>query len=167
MKIFRAVPLWTKVAFCFCALALASRAAHADTMRLEILLVWGTDDPVSPDPNHRPLDADMVRRLKRQPFRWKSYFLVSRQTVEVADGETKSKITMSKRCVLDVKNLGTNRVEVRLHGDGKPVSVHRETLPMHQVLVLSGDAGNETGWLVIVHRVDHIDAPPPLVKSPN
>ena len=109
----------------------------------------------------------MARRLRKLPYRWKNYFLVSKQTVNVADGQTKPKIPMSKRCIVDIKNLGGDRVEVRLHGDGKPVSIHREALPMHQLLILSGDAGNETGWLVIIHRIEPGQPPPPLVKSPN
>jgi len=169
MKIFRAVPVWAKVAFCVGAMALMSPAARAETMRLDALLVWGTDDPQSPNPKHRPVEAELARRLKKLPYRWKYYFLVSKQTVDVADGESKSKISMSKRCVLDIKNLGTNRVEVRLHGDGNPVSVHRESLPMHQLFIVSGDAGNETGWLVIIHRIDPRaePPPPPLVRSTN
>jgi hypothetical protein len=167
MKIFRAVPVWAKVAFCVGAMALMSPVAHAENMRMEALLVWGTDDPQSPDPRHHLVDANLARRLKKLPYRWKNYFLVSSQTVEVSDGETKAKVAMSKRCILDIKNLGASRVEVRLHGDGKPVSVHRESLPMHQLLILSGDAGNETGWLVIIRRVEEGEPPPPLVKGTN
>jgi hypothetical protein len=170
MKIFRVVPIWAKVAFCAGALALMcqAQAAQAETMRLEALLVWGTDEPQSPNPKHEPVDADLARRLRKLPYKWKNYFLVHREVAEVADGETKAKISMSKRCVLDIKNLGTNRVEVRLHGDGKPVSVHTETLPIRQLLILSGDAGNETGWLVIIRLVQRLDSPPPpLVKGTN
>ncbi len=35
---------------------------------------------------------------------------------------------MSKHCALDIKNLGTNRVQIKLYGDGKPVSSNKESL---------------------------------------
>ena len=154
MKILPVVPIWAKVALCVVALVLMTPVARAENMRTQILLVWGTDDAKSPDPKHRPVDPDLAKRLRKLPYRWKNYFLVNQQEVQVADGETKTKITVSPRCILDIRNLGANRIEVRLHGDGKPVSVHREALPIRGLLILSGDAGNETGWLVIIRRVE-------------
>jgi hypothetical protein len=129
-------------------------AVHAQTMKVEAQLVWGTDDAVSPNPKHHPIDADLARRLQKAPYRWKNYFEVNRQIVEVRVGETKTNIPMSKRCTLDIKNLGENRVEVKLHGDGKPVSTHRESLAKNGMFVLGGDAGNQTAWFVTIRKRD-------------
>ena len=59
---------------------------------------------------------------------------------------------MSPRCVLEIKNLGDERVEVRLHGNGKPVSIHKESLKDNGLLVLGGEAANETAWLVTIRK---------------
>ena len=102
--------------------------------------------------------------MSTAPYRWKNYFEVNRQVVDVAVGETK-KVSMSKRCSLDIKNLDTNRIEVKLHGDGKPVSTHKESLAKNWRLILSGDAGNQTAWLVSLRKTDAPSANPPVATS--
>ena len=133
---------------------LQAEAAHAQTLRIEAQLVWGTDDAQSPNSKHHPVDTVLAKKLSRTPYRWKNYFAECRQIVEIPVGQTKSNIVMSPRCTLDIKNLGDERVEVKLHGDGKPVSTHRESLANDWVLVLSGNAPNETAWLVTIRKSD-------------
>jgi hypothetical protein len=60
---------------------------------------------------------------------------------------------MSEHCMLTVRSLGDNRFEVKLQGDGKPVSTHTETLQDDWPLILSGDAKNNTAWLVVIQKV--------------
>jgi hypothetical protein len=128
--------------------------ARAQTLKIEAQLVWGTDDPQSPNPKHHPVDPDLAKKLGKTPYRWKNYFMENRQIVEVKAGETKSKIIMSPHCTLDIKNLGSERIEVKLHGDGKQVSSHTESLSKDWVLILSGNAPNETAWLVTIRKAD-------------
>jgi hypothetical protein len=59
---------------------------------------------------------------------------------------------MSEHCVLDMKNVGAYRVEVKLFGDGKPVYQHSGSLANNHMFVLSGDAGNKTAWFVTVRQ---------------
>jgi hypothetical protein len=139
-------------------------AAHAQNLKVEAKLVWGTDDAQSPNPHHHLLEPGLTRRLKGSPYRWKNYFEENHQVVEIPVGQTKAKIIMSDRCTLDIKNLGDERVEVRLHGNGKPVSVHKESLKGNGLLVLGGDAANETAWLVTIRKAAPPTSPPPLAK---
>jgi hypothetical protein len=127
-------------------------AAQAQNLRVEAQLVWATDQPKSPNPRHRPVEPDLAKRFSNGPFRWKYYFEVNRQSVNIAVGETKAKIPMSNHCALDIKNLGNNWVEVKLHGDGKPVYQHRGSLANNRMFVLAGDAGNKTAWFVTVRQ---------------
>lgn len=147
----RGFPL-VKSLLCVCIVAMAASSAHAQSMKVEAKLLWCTDDPQSPNPKHHPLEAELTRRLKHSPYRWKNYFEENHQTVEIPVGETKSKIVMSEHCTLDIKNLGNDRVEVRLHGNGKPVSIHQESLAKNGLLVLGGEAANETAWLVTIRK---------------
>lgn len=137
---------------CVCAAAMVAGSAHAQNMKVEAKLVWCTDDAHSPNPKHHLLAPDLARRLKHSPYRWKNYFEESHQVVEIPVGQTRSRIVMSSHCTLDIKNLGDERVEVRLHGNGKPVSIHTESLRDNGLLVVGGQAENETAWLVTIRK---------------
>src|ERR1700749_2059809 len=110
MKTLRRAAILTKTTACLGAAVLLVATAQAQNLKVEAQLIWGTDDVQSPDPKHRPIDADLAHRLSKAPYRWKNYFEVNREVVDIAVGETKTKIPISKRCLLDIKNLGDNRV---------------------------------------------------------
>ena len=61
------------------------RAAQAQALKVEVQLIWGTNDPQSPDPKHKAIDADLAKRLSKSPYRWKNYFEVNREVVEMPD----------------------------------------------------------------------------------
>ena len=132
------------------ALPLLTGAARADQVRVEVTLVWATNDERSPDPKHKPVDAELARKLGRSPYRWKNYFEVSRQKLAIPTGQAKKDLKISDKCTLDIKNLGNNWAEIKLYGDGRLISTHKEELP----LILAGDAKNDTAWLVVIRNVE-------------
>jgi hypothetical protein len=138
---------------CLTVMFCAGIARAEEPMRGEVMLVWGTNDPQSPDPKHVPVDEGLAKKLDKSPYRWKHYFKVKSEIIEVRTGETKKDIAMSKHCVLDITNLGTNRMQIKLYGDGKLVSCNKEPFMDNWPLVLAGSAGNETAWLVVIRKV--------------
>ena len=132
------------------ALPLLAGAARAEQMHVEVILVWATNDERSPVPKHKPVDAELARKLGKSPYRWKNYFEVSRQTLEIPTGQMKKGIKISDKCTLDIRNLGNDWMEIKLYGDGKLISTHKEELP----LILAGDAKNDTAWLVVIKKVE-------------
>lgn len=156
-----------KLALCLgmAGLLMLTPAARAQNLKVEAKLVWGTDDSQSPNPKHHPLDPSLTRRLKTSPYRWKHYFEESEHVVEIPVGQTHPKIVMSDRCTLDIKNLGNERIEVRLHGNGKPVSIHKESLKGNGLLVLGGQAANGTAWLVTIRKA--VPAPSASASTPK
>jgi hypothetical protein len=139
----------------FASLFLTCLAArvHAGELKLEAQVIWGTNDATSPDPKHKPAEAEVARKLKSQPFKWKNYFEVNRKTFSVAQDETK-KVPMSKECELQVKNLGKQQVEVTLIGKGKSTGKITQALPKRELLVTGGNAANSTSWFVVLRQVD-------------
>ena len=129
----------------------AAPSLRAGEMKLEAQLVWGTNDEKSPDPKHKPVTGDVERKLKRMPFKWKNYFEVSRQNFSVAKGESK-KISMSKDCMIEVRNLDDAKVEVTLFGKGAPVGKMTQPLPKGELLVAGGNAENSTAWFVALRQ---------------
>ena len=105
---------------CLLALFLSVGAVRAaDPSRFQALLIWGTDDEQSPDPKHKPVDAALAEQLRKSPYRWKHYFEVNRVSVEIPVNLTKKNISMSSLCKLDIKNFGSNWVEVKLLRQGQ------------------------------------------------
>ena len=126
----------------------SSRAAD---LKLEAQLLWGTDDTKPPaGRNWKPADPAITRKI---PLRWKHYFEVSRTNFVVKPGETR-KQPMSDKCQVEVKNLDNANLEVTLIGKGKEVMNRKQELPRGEILVLGGNAPNDTAWLVILRQAD-------------
>ena len=154
MKKLHTASIPVRVALGLLAGVFLAQAARAQALKVEAQLIWGTNDPQSPDPTHKAIEASLARKLSNSPYRWKNYFEVNRVVVDVPVSVTKSNVPISKQCELDIKNLGASQVEVTLHGNGKRVSSHRESLANGWQLILSGDAKNDTAWLVVIKKLD-------------
>jgi hypothetical protein len=133
-------------------LAAAGVGRAQDSLPVELQLIWATNEPKSPDPKHKPVEADVAKLLENTPYRWKYYFEVNRRVEEVPGDRSLEKVAMSRHCALDIKFLGNHagkdRMQVKLYGDGKLVSMSKETLP----LLLAGDAKNDTAWFVLIRK---------------
>jgi hypothetical protein len=148
------LPVSLFLALCLLAVTLGAEVARAgDALSIQAQLVWGTNDQQPPDFKHKPIDAELAKKLSKAPYRWKYYFEVKRMDAALALGETKP-LSMSEKCKIDIKNAGGDMVEVKLYGEGKPVSKHTEKLVNDWPLILSGDAKNDTAWLVVIKKVD-------------
>jgi hypothetical protein len=131
----------------------AGIARAEEPIRIQVTLVWGTNDPKSPDPKHKAIGAALARKLSKSPFRWKNYFEVHREIVVIPPGIAKVGIKMSDDCVLDIKNLGDSRIETKLYGKGKLLEIRKDPLPKDWPLILAGNAENDTAWLVVIEKV--------------
>ncbi len=135
-----------------CATGRAQAAATRE-MHLEAILVWGTNDPKPKDRDLKELDTELSKKLcKAAPYKWKNYFEVNRKTIKVSP-KTTGKLVVSEHCQLEIQNLGEERLEVKLIGEGKAVSKHSESLPMDHIFVLSGPTKDDAAWLVILRQV--------------
>lgn len=132
---------------------LAPLSATAADLKFEAQLLWGTNDPKSPDPRHKPISDEIRKALKDLPLKWTNYFEVSRASFAVAD-EASKKVTLSEKCEVEVKNLGKSRIEIYLFGKGEPVWKRNQPLPKGETLVLGGNAPNATSWLVTLKRLE-------------
>jgi hypothetical protein len=129
--------------------------AHASdaVLKVEAILIWGTNDSKSPNPRHKPVDEQLRKKLKELPLKWANYFEENRREMELPVGQAKRE-GLSDRCAIEVKNLGQSKVEVSLIGKGEPVVKRTQDLPRNETLVLGGNAPNATAWLVVLKRVD-------------
>lgn len=135
------------------ALAIAATTvSRAADLKLEAQLIWGSNDAKSPNPNFKPVEAEVARKLKGLPFKWSHYYVVNRvQFVVPANGERKER--MSRKCEIQVKNLGDSKVEMTLYGEGEPVGRITQALPKGELLVTGGNAANSTAWFVALRQI--------------
>lgn len=132
---------------------LAGQGGSRGVVKLEAHLIWGTNDDKSPNPNHKPVDEEIKRKLKELPLKWSNYFEVNRQSFQVAPGEPK-KVPMSTKCDIEVRLQGQSMVEVSLFGKGTHVFKQTQALPKGEMLILGGQAPNSTSWLVALKRIE-------------
>lgn len=126
-------------------------AQNAD-LKFTAILVWGTNDSRSPNPKHKPVEAEIKKKLKGLPLKWTNYFEVARTNMAVPlKGSQKVELG---RCELEVKDLGNPNLEIAQYGRGKPVVRQIQTLPRGEILVLGGNAPNNTAWLVMLKRTE-------------
>ncbi len=137
----------------FCLAALFAVAASAADLKFKALLVWATNAESSPNRNHKPVDGEVRKKLSELPLKWKNYFVVTNVPVVVPRGGSQTTV-LSTRCKIDVKDIDGRHVEVSLIGNGEPVLKRVQPLSKDKMLVLGGNAPNETGWLVVLKRVE-------------
>src|SRR5574340_933212 len=93
--------------------------APAAEWKLQVFLLWGTDDTKPPEgKNYRTVDPDILRKLKDLPLKWSHWFEVNRVAFTVPRGGTKE-APISEKCKINVTRLGGGELEVTLIGKGK------------------------------------------------
>ena len=126
---------------------------HDQTLKLQAELIWGTNDKTSPDPKHKPVDADIEKKLKNLPLKWTHYFVVNHTNFTVTHLKS-AKVTLSDRCAIGIKDLGGFTVEISHFGRGERVWTGKQSLPIGEVLLLGGDAPNSTSWIISLKRIE-------------
>ena len=136
-----------------CLLAFSTFAARAADMKVEAQLIWATSETKSPNPKHKPVDADVRQKLASLPLKWTHFFEENRKALNVAAGATQ-KAVLSDKSAVEVKHLSGEKVQVTYFGEGKEVWKGVQLLPKGEILVLGGNAPGDSAWLVTLKRVE-------------
>ena len=129
-------------------LTLGASAAElkAEDRKFQAQLIWGTDMEKPDGPELKKVNAELGERLQKV-FKWKFYFEVKDVKFVVPEKGTK-KVTLSKKCDIEVRDLGKPMVEAKLFGEGKLVKTVKQAAA--QSLVIAGDDRNDTAWFVVL-----------------
>ena len=125
--------------------------SNAPEMKLQVQLVWATDDVKSPDASHKALAGGLAKKFA-STYRWKNYFEVNSQNLSVPVNASK-KTALSSHCAVDVKYLGGSKVEVTFEGQGKKLVKMSDIIKPTEPLIIAGDAQNSTAWFVVISLV--------------
>lgn len=126
-------------------------AAEASGVRVEAILVWATHTAKTNDASLKELEPQLIKKL-RKTYKWDLYYEVRRKEATVPAKEL-TKVPISEKCTLEIKNLGEERFEVHLIGKGKPVSRTVDSLAHGHIIILGGDDKNDTAWLIVIRQV--------------
>ncbi len=122
----------------------------AGDLSLEAKLIWASNEPNSPDPNHKKLDSELTKWLEKH-HAWKYYFQENVQKVALK-GTAPTKVQMSKECRLEITHLGNSRIEVKLYGKDKLVARVVDEVPTNNRLVIAGDSKSDTAWFIAIKQ---------------
>ncbi len=148
----RRVSAWVSMVVAgLCLVGPRTASAGGDSMQIQAILVWATNEETPNDKKLKEVDPELAKRFRHTPYKWKYYFEVERKEIGLTE-KASSRLPMSEHCALEIRNLGDERVEVKLIGEGKPVSRHLEYLPKGQTVVLGGDAKNDTAWFIVLRQ---------------
>jgi hypothetical protein len=125
----------------------ASSLAAADS-KLEVQLVWGTNEDSSSDPKHKPLEEELAKKLGM--FKWKNYFTVNRHEVLVG-GQTK-KVRLSSQCEIGIKHLDGHRYQIDVYGEGRHIRKITEKITRQNPLGIAGDDKNDCAWIILIRE---------------
>jgi hypothetical protein len=123
-------------------------ACAAGETTFQVQLIWGTNGEKPKDKPLKPVDPKLMERL-RGVFKWKDYYEVNRKPLTLPkDGSQKLK--MSDKCDIQVQDVGTGRIEIKLFGEGTLVVKKVQTVVPGEVIVLAGDSKDNTAWFVVL-----------------
>jgi disulfide oxidoreductase YuzD len=142
--------IWVLVAG-LCLLGPSPAVAGGESRQIEATLVWATNEEMPADKKLKELEPELTKRFRHTPYKWKYYYIMNRKEISAAENVS-SRLEMSEHCAIEIKIMSNERVEVKLIGEGKPVSRHVEYLPKDHPLVLAGDAQNDTAWLIVLRQ---------------
>ncbi|MBN2507064.1 MAG: hypothetical protein JXQ71_10250 [Verrucomicrobia bacterium] len=126
--------------------------AAAHDIKLEAKLIWGTNEPKSPNPAHKPVEKEVADKL-RKVFKWKNYFVVNRIEKTVPSRKT-GRFVLSNKCTVEVTELEGPKVGVKLFGEGKELHKATKGLAQGEWFTYAGDDKNDTAWFVIIRQLN-------------
>ena len=141
-------------ALTFSILVLNGAVARAGDLKLEAQLVWGTNDKKASNPDVKPVEDEVRKKLAELPLRWTNYFEINRKKFDVPRGKS-GRAALSEKCAVEVKSLEGKKVEVVWYNKkGDLVGKQSQPLGKGEMIVLGGNAPNSTCWLLTLKRLE-------------
>jgi len=125
---------------------------QAAELKLELRLIWGTNENKPADSKLKPVDPATAAKF-RNVFHWTNYFEINRVIGTVPSRGTNS-FVMSKKCTIDVTELKGPNVEVTLIGEGKRLNKTSHHLAKGEYFTIGGEDKNGCAWFVLVTELD-------------
>ena len=133
--------------------AFAALSAPAAPLKIEVQLIWGTTNEVSPNAEHKSIGPELKKKLQELPLKWTNYFEVKRIDVDVPSAGVAT-VPLSQKCRLEITDRGHSTIQVVLFGKGEKVINRTQALPKGETLILGGNAPGATSWFAVLRRLN-------------
>jgi len=134
-------------------LVFAALSASAAGLKIEVQLIWGTTNQVSPNAEHKAIGPELKKKLQELPLKWTNYFEVKRIDVDVPSAGVAT-VPLSQKCRLEITDRGHSTIQVVLFGKGEKVINRTQALPKGETLILGGNAPGATSWFAVLRRLN-------------
>ena len=126
------------------------RAGDNETRVYQVQLVRGTNNERPEDPKWKPAAAKVSDRLS--PFRWKHYWEVDQQVVQVSNRKS-ARTTLPADRAVEVQLISPGVSEIRLYRKGELVRKSRQPAQA-KVTIMGGDREQDRtqSWFVVVRN---------------
>jgi hypothetical protein len=132
------------------AFGLSVAPVVAAQLRLEVRLIWGSNDNTYS--KHKKVDEAIAAKL-RNTFQWKYYYEINR-VVGIVPSRGTNAFKMSEKCTLEVTELEGPRVGLTLIGDGKPVLRTTKNLTRGELTTIGEKEKNGCAWFIVMTELD-------------
>ena len=128
-----------------------SAACRADSPGVTFYtqLVRASDQDKPMEPHWRPVGPRLSRHLCPK-FRWKNYWEVNRQTVNVLPGKV-TRVRLNPDREIEIELRGPDESEIRLYTKGILVRKSRQSI-QSSMSIMGGMHENDDSWFVVVRR---------------
>lgn len=141
---------WCRGLFFLALLGGLTSVVQAEEIKVEAVLVWGTNEDPGKFKHLKPVDDKLAKILRS--FKWKSYFEINRKTVTAPQGKQQT-CQISGDCKLIITYEGNSQVRVRLYGKGELVFDKVQPISLGGSAVFGGDDKNDTAWFIFLTRL--------------
>ncbi len=110
-------------------------------------LIWGSKTaPKNKD--LKPVSPTLAKKL-RKTLKWEHYYQISEKDFALSQLKAK-RVAMSKKCVLELQQLKSNELRVKMIGQGKVVLNKKHPMKNKDALVLGGPDKDKSAWFVVI-----------------
>jgi hypothetical protein len=143
------VNILIRILFSLLVLTAPLRSWAADpTLNIEVRLVWGSDGAKPPHADFKKVDPKLAETLRRS-FRWSEYYEGKPQKVQ-APSQASQKVALAENCMVELKNLGKSKIEVRYFSGTKEIGKTVNTLPPQNWLTVGSVDKNNSAKFVML-----------------
>jgi len=128
---------------------------RAGDLRLKTQLIWATDEEKPKEKKLKEVESKLADKLRRF-YKWKNYFEVSSTNV-VLVANAPQKLTMSRKCEMELKRVDEATIELKFVGEGKHIrTVRQKVKPLLQgeYSIFGGDdkEKDSDAWFVVISQ---------------
>ncbi len=128
---------------------------RAGDLKLKTQLIWATDEEKPEEKKLKEVESKLADKLRRF-YKWKNYFEVSSTNVVLVTN-VPQKVTMSRKCQMELKRVDEATIELKFVGEGKHIrTVRQKVKPLVQgeYSIFGGDDKDKDSdaWFVVISQ---------------